>query len=344
MTKPVIRIPNWQEFQQYKDRNPPWIKLHKQLLQNREWEEMSGEACKFLVELWLLASESKDGTIAVATDDLAWRCRRDTDQVATLLVELELSGFLDLSVHDVATVIDTAPAEKWPSRYVPRSVRDEVMERDGRKCTACGGTADLEIDHIKPISAGGRGVADNLQVLCRRCNRRKRSRTVRYAPVQNAAPEGEERESRGEREKLHGASGIELKPAYTRGELIEAAKRQCGLGVWDRQEEGRANSVIVSWYGEGIKPERIWAAIHGARILCDAGKVEWLAKGKPFGLRALRNTHTLYDQGDGRAERPMFDVAEEAYYADATPSNSKTRKLGRISVSLPDGPNGGAAA
>lgn len=33
--------------------------------------------------------------------------------------------------------------------------------------------ADLEIDHIKPIAKGGKSTPDNLQTLCRRCNRMK---------------------------------------------------------------------------------------------------------------------------------------------------------------------------
>lgn len=335
--QPIIRIPNWANFQQYKDRNPPWIKLHKQLLQNREWEELSGDAAKLLVELWLLASESKDGTITVATDDLAWRCRRETEQVAALLVELEIGGFLDLSVHDASTVIDATPAARWPSRYVPRKVRDEVMERDGRRCLACGSTENLEIDHVRPISAGGRSEAANLQVLCRVCNRRKRSRTVRYESVQERLPEGEaEGEAQLKTEKKHTARVIETNPQYTKGELLEAARKVCGLGLWDREEQNRANSVLVSWYGEGIKPERIWAAIHGARILCDSGKVEWLPKGKPFGLRALRNTATLYDQGDGRAQRPLFDVCEEAFIRSSDPKASKTRTLSRAEFTLPE--------
>ena len=53
----AIRIKNWEKFQHYKGRNPPWIKLHRQLLQNREWHQLSGDASKLLVECWLLASE-----------------------------------------------------------------------------------------------------------------------------------------------------------------------------------------------------------------------------------------------------------------------------------------------
>ena len=34
----VITPNNWGELQHYKDRSPPWIKLHKKLLDNFEWD------------------------------------------------------------------------------------------------------------------------------------------------------------------------------------------------------------------------------------------------------------------------------------------------------------------
>ncbi len=32
-----IRVVNLERFQHYKDRNPPWIKLHRELLSSRTW-------------------------------------------------------------------------------------------------------------------------------------------------------------------------------------------------------------------------------------------------------------------------------------------------------------------
>lgn len=53
-------------------------------------------------------------------------------------------------------------------------LRDEVMKRDNFKCQRCGTTKDdgvlLHVDHIKPISKGGKTELSNLQVLCDRCN------------------------------------------------------------------------------------------------------------------------------------------------------------------------------
>ncbi|MCS1409189.1 MAG: hypothetical protein M2R45_02368 [Verrucomicrobia subdivision 3 bacterium] len=46
----------------------------------------------------------------------------------------------------------------------------------GRKCKKCGGQfpiGDMEGDHIKPWREGGTTTDDNLQMLCRPCNREK---------------------------------------------------------------------------------------------------------------------------------------------------------------------------
>jgi len=58
-------------------------------------------------------------------------------------------------------------------------LREEIKERDNYKCCSCGiGIKDepnllLEIDHIIPLSKGGKTKYDNLQTLCWRCNRKK---------------------------------------------------------------------------------------------------------------------------------------------------------------------------
>lgn len=60
---------------------------------------------------------------------------------------------------------------------VTPSMRYNILQRDGGKCQLCGRTADdgvvLEVDHIIPISKGGSTTHNNLQTLCRECNRGK---------------------------------------------------------------------------------------------------------------------------------------------------------------------------
>lgn len=56
------------------------------------------------------------------------------------------------------------------------SMKQEAFERQGGLCAPCGEVFDLkamEADHIDPWHEGGKTVAENCQVLCRPCNRRK---------------------------------------------------------------------------------------------------------------------------------------------------------------------------
>ena len=62
-------------------------------------------------------------------------------------------------------------------KLMNESLRRRILERDGYTCQKCrlyrpDGNG-LEIDHIVPISKGGKTIDTNLQVLCVKCNRKK---------------------------------------------------------------------------------------------------------------------------------------------------------------------------
>lgn len=65
--------------------------------------------------------------------------------------------------------------ERVERAKVSKELRQEIFERDGYTCVNCGSTEkeSLEIDHIMPISKGGKTEPSNLQTLCRNCNIRK---------------------------------------------------------------------------------------------------------------------------------------------------------------------------
>ena len=48
--------------------------------------------------------------------------------------------------------------------------RKTVLARYNNCCAWCGSTWDLCLDHIDTQACGGSDSADNLQILCRRCN------------------------------------------------------------------------------------------------------------------------------------------------------------------------------
>jgi len=61
-------------------------------------------------------------------------------------------------------------------RAIPGSVRYEVLKRAGTKCESCGVDIKqraLEVDHIHPVSKGGKNELANYQALCYVCNSQK---------------------------------------------------------------------------------------------------------------------------------------------------------------------------
>lgn len=59
------KIKNWDQFQHYKDRNPPWIKLHFSLLSSEDWVMLDDASRLIAVVIMLVASRNNgviDGT------------------------------------------------------------------------------------------------------------------------------------------------------------------------------------------------------------------------------------------------------------------------------------------
>jgi 5-methylcytosine-specific restriction endonuclease McrA len=46
------------------------------------------------------------------------------------------------------------------------------------KCNYCGSVDNLQVDHIYPVSKGGKTESNNLQVLCRKCNQSKSNKII----------------------------------------------------------------------------------------------------------------------------------------------------------------------
>ncbi len=71
-------------------------------------------------------------------------------------------------------------------------IRYNVLKRDNFTCQKCGITskdgAKLEVDHIIPLSKGGKTVMSNLQTLCDRCNSGKSDKTKEDFETNDVCP------------------------------------------------------------------------------------------------------------------------------------------------------------
>ena len=80
------KVKDWNKFQHFKDRKPPWIKLYRDILDDMEWHELDPVAAKALVAIWLIASEN-DGKLP-EVKKLAFRLRVSEKQAISIVSQL----------------------------------------------------------------------------------------------------------------------------------------------------------------------------------------------------------------------------------------------------------------
>ena len=80
-------------------------------------------------------------------------------------------------------------------RLLSDSMRYNVLARDNFRCQICGAAqkdgVTLHVDHILPVSKGGRTEMSNLRTLCERCNMGKRDK-IENVPLVSAQEDTDE--------------------------------------------------------------------------------------------------------------------------------------------------------
>lgn len=127
MEKPVFRVKNWAEFQHYKKRNPPWIRLYRKLLDDRLFMDLPDASRALAPCMWLLASESEDGTVPADLEDLAWRLRKTKAWMVEALKPLVDQGFLE----DASNVLARRLQRAIPDQIRGRSEADQIITTPG---------------------------------------------------------------------------------------------------------------------------------------------------------------------------------------------------------------------
>jgi len=88
-SKMTLKIKGWAKFQHFKDRNPPWIKLYRDILDDPDWHALDGNSAKVLMMLWLVASEDEHHTGALPDiRRLAFRLRINETKLTAILAKL----------------------------------------------------------------------------------------------------------------------------------------------------------------------------------------------------------------------------------------------------------------
>src|ERR1700733_12093449 len=90
-----LRPKNWNEFQHYKRRHPPWVKLHKRLLDDFEFQSLPLASKALAPMLWLLASEDRQGWIDAEAAKISFRLRISEEGVEQAIQPLIACGFFE---------------------------------------------------------------------------------------------------------------------------------------------------------------------------------------------------------------------------------------------------------
>ena len=53
-----LKVKNWEQFQHYRDRNPPWIKLHFSMLSSQDWVTLDDASRVLAIACMLIASRN----------------------------------------------------------------------------------------------------------------------------------------------------------------------------------------------------------------------------------------------------------------------------------------------
>lgn len=74
--------------------------------------------------------------------------------------------------------------KEYQRKIMTDSLRYDILKRDNFRCVLCGRSAQdgvkLHVDHIIPVSKGGKTESSNLRTLCEKCNYGKRDKYDEY--------------------------------------------------------------------------------------------------------------------------------------------------------------------
>jgi hypothetical protein len=94
-----LALADWAATQHYKDRNPPWIKVYRSLLDDIRFHRLDEAVQATLLPLMLLASETREGHLPGDISVIAFRLRKPETVITNALDQLLRAGFIEQQAH-----------------------------------------------------------------------------------------------------------------------------------------------------------------------------------------------------------------------------------------------------
>lgn len=138
-----LRVKDWDKYQHYKDRNPPWIKLDTQTFTNYDFASLHDASKLLAVCIWTLASRSKDPKLGLIPNDLEYikrQCNLSDFVKPQHLKELILQGY----IIDDSDMLASCKQVAIPETYSKEAYSKEAETKSKAKVSL----DELSVDHI----------------------------------------------------------------------------------------------------------------------------------------------------------------------------------------------------
>lgn len=118
---------NWEKFQHYKHRSPPWIKLHRDILDDFDWWSLPIASRAIAPCLWLLASCEENGEFDATPEKLAFRFRMTEKDVQLAIKPLIDKGYFVCASDMLASCYQDAMSEKNRERVKKEKEKEKTF-------------------------------------------------------------------------------------------------------------------------------------------------------------------------------------------------------------------------
>lgn len=147
-----LRIRNWERFQHYKDRSPPWIKLHRELLTSETWVSTDDASRVLAIALMLLAAAT-DNKIPANKQYIRRAAYLNSDPDWGPLVDAQ---FIEIVEEDEHALVDASKALASGTKCSS----EERREEKSREETESGSPVFDQIRKLYPKRSGSHRWSD----------------------------------------------------------------------------------------------------------------------------------------------------------------------------------------
>jgi len=157
----LLRVVGWERFQHYRDRLPPWIKLHRDLLDDEAWFDLPAAQRGYLVSIWILAARTMEGTVSDRPEFLAARIGATAEDPLDLDLLIRLGWLERIASSALAGRKHGASAPQVPEKTLEQSASNPLALARSREAEAEESQRRGDARE-PPLSAGAVGRIDAL--------------------------------------------------------------------------------------------------------------------------------------------------------------------------------------